>query len=109
MKLNLDLPKYKWQILFNHLRHYREDETVNTFCCVIEGLESDKQFPMKMYQFLSSHDDFNPLIFPTVRDIQQKSGGPGIIKNMYQIYESTNQARKEYYNYIQEHFKMVQK
>ena len=53
MKLNLDLPKYKWQILFNHLRHYREDETVNTFCCVIEGLESDKQFPMKMYQFLS--------------------------------------------------------
>jgi len=109
MKLNLDLPKYKWQILLNHLRHYREDETVNTFCCVIEGLESDKQFPMKMYQFLLSHEDLNPLIFPTVRDIQQKNGGPGIIKKMYQIYESTNQARKEYYSYISENFKMVKK
>ena len=31
MKTNLDLPKYKWQILFDHLKHYRENETVNTF------------------------------------------------------------------------------
>ena len=61
MRITLDLPKYKWEILLSHLRHYREDETVNTFCCVIEGLESDKQFPMKMYQFLSSHEDLNPL------------------------------------------------
>ena len=86
MKLNLDLPKYKWQILFDHLKHYRENETVNTFCCVVESLESDKQFPMKMYQFLSSHEDLSPLIFPTVRDIQQKSGGPGIIKFVHFFY-----------------------
>ena len=109
MKLNLDLPKYKWECLYNHLKHYREDETVNTFCCVIESLESDKQFPMKMYQFLASHEDLNPLIFPSVGQIQQKNGGAGILKNMYQVYESSNQARKEYYNYIKEHFKIMKK
>ena len=62
---------------------YREDETVNTFCCVIESLESDKQFPKRMYQFLASHEDLNPLIFPSVGQIQQKNGGAGILKNMY--------------------------
>ena len=76
---------------------------------MIEPLESDKQFPMKMYQFLASHEDLNPLIFPSVGQIQQKNGGAGILKNMYQVYESTNQARKEYYNYIKEHFKIMKK
>ena len=109
MKLNLDLPKHKWQCISRHLKDYRkEDETVNTFCCAVESIEFGSDFPSKMYQFLSSHSELSPLIFPTVQTIQKHDGGPGIVKNMYQVYEHISHARTDYYKFIQDNFKIVQ-
>jgi len=109
MKLNLDLPKHKWQCISRHLRDYRkEDETVNTFCCAVESIEFGTDFPSKMYHFLSSHSELTPLVFPTVQTIAKYDGGPGLLKNMYQIYEHTSQARTDYYKFIQHNFKIVQ-
>lgn len=110
MKLNLDMPKHKWQCLNKYLKQYRkEDETVNIFCNAVETIEFGSDFPLKMYNFLSSHSEFNPLIFPTAQNIAKANGGAGILKNMYQIYEHISQARNDYYVYIQKHFKIMQK
>jgi hypothetical protein len=110
MKLNLDLPKHKWQCLSKHLKIYRnEDETVNTFCCAVESIEFGSEFPSKMYQFLSSNSELNPLFFPNAQTIARHDGGPGLLKNMYQIYAHISDARNDYYKFMQNNFKMVQK
>ncbi len=109
MKLNLDLPKHKWDSLAKHLDILRQkDETVNTFCDAVESIEFGSDFPSKMYRFLSSHDDLNPLVFPTIQIINKHDGGPGILKSMYQFYEHASHARADYYKYIQNNFTITQ-
>tara|TARA_R100000329_G_scaffold53414_1_gene48968 strand:- start:212 stop:559 length:348 start_codon:yes stop_codon:yes gene_type:complete len=109
MKLNLDLPKYKWDSLAKHLDVLRQkDETVNTFCDAVESIEFGSDFPSKMYKFLSSHNDLNPLIFPTIQIINKYDGGPGILKSMYQFYDHASHARADYYKFIQNNFTITQ-
>ena len=111
MKLNLDLPKHKWDSLAKHLDILREKDpngTVNTFCDAVESIEFGSDFPSKMYRFLSSHDDLNPLVFPTIQIINKHDGGPGILKSMYQFYEHASHARADYYKFIQNNFTITQ-
>ena len=50
MKLNLDLPKHKWDSLAKHLDVLRQkDATVDTFCDAVESIEFESDFPSKMH------------------------------------------------------------
>ncbi len=110
MKLNLDLPDYKWKEISNYLKpHIDKSENVANFCNAIEignyvqcnSLEQD------IYSFLISNN-LPPTYLPVSRTIAKGKGGPGLLKRIYHRYGvSLGEAQKQYSNYIANNFRLV--
>ena len=56
MRINLDLPKYKWDDIYNHLKkHIDESENVAALCTAIKLGKYEKSINHKIYTFLYSN------------------------------------------------------
>ena len=110
MKLNVDLPEYKWKEILNHLRpHTNESENVAILCNAIEMGNYDKSNSLEqdIYIFLISNK-LPPTYLPVTRTVAKAKGGPGLLKRIYNKYGlSHGEAQKQYGNYIANNFKLV--
>ena len=53
MRLNLDLPKYKWDDIYNYLsKHITESENVAALCAAIKLGKYEHSINHKIYTFL---------------------------------------------------------
>ena len=56
MKLNLDLPKDKWDFIERQVNHLKKDsETFTLFCNAIESLSFEESWSQKIFQCLTSN------------------------------------------------------
>ena len=110
MKLNVDLPEYKWKEILNHLRpHTNESENVAILCNAIEmgNYVKGNSLEQDIYTFLISNK-LPPTYLPVTRTVAKAKGGPGLLKRIYNKYGlSHGQAQKQYGNYIANNFKLV--
>ena len=108
MIITLDLPKYKWDDIYNHLsKHINESENVAALCTAIKMNHFEKSLHQKIYQFLYSNG-LNTTALPSTREIQKCKGGPGLRKEIYYKYGSSwPKIQKEYSEFIKNNFKLV--
>tara|TARA_B100002019_G_C21153332_1_gene539398 strand:- start:435 stop:779 length:345 start_codon:yes stop_codon:yes gene_type:complete len=108
MRITLDLPKYKWDDIYNHLKkHIDESENVAALCTAIKMNHYEKSLNSIIYNFLLSHG-LNTAELPTTRELKNYKGGPGLIKDIYYIHGiSHTEARKQYSTFIKNNFKLV--
>jgi hypothetical protein len=108
MRIALDLPKYKWDDIYNHLKkHIDESENVAALCTAIKMNQYEKSLYQTIYNFLLSHG-LNTADLPTTRELKNYKGGPGLIRNIYYKYGiSHTEARKQYSTFIKNNFKLV--
>ena len=108
MKLNLDLPKYKWDDIYNHLsKHINESENVAALCIAIKMNDYEKSLNQKIYTFLYSNG-LNTAILPSTREIKKHKGGAGLVKEIYYVRGLSHpKAQKEYSEFIKNNFKLV--
>ena len=88
MKLNVDLPDYKWKEILNYLKpHIDESENVANFCNAIEigNYVQGNSLEQDIYSFLISNN-LPPTYLPVSRTIAKGKGGlvflKGFITNM---------------------------
>ena len=56
MKLNLDLPKDRWDFIERQVNHLKKDsETFTLFCNAIESLSFEESWSQKIFQCLMFH------------------------------------------------------
>ena len=109
MKLQLDLPKDRWDFIKSKLEPFTNDsETITSFCHAIDAFDFEESFPSKIFQCLSASNK-NPFKFPDVRTLTSCSGGPGLIKQSAQAGISWPTLSEPYYQFLLDNFKMVQK
>ena len=108
MRLNLDLPKYKWDDIYNYLsKHINESENVAAFCNAIKMNNYEKTINHQIYSFLLSNG-LNTAELPTTRVLKNYKRGPALIKDIYYKYGTSHtEARKQYSNFIKNNFKLV--
>jgi hypothetical protein len=110
MKLNVDLPEYKWKEILNYLKpHINKSENVANFCNAIEigNYVQGNSLEQDIYSFLISNN-LPPTYLPVSRTIAKGKGGPGLLKRIYHTYGvSLGEAQKQYSNYIANNFKLV--
>ena len=108
MRINLDLPKYKWDDIYNHLKkHIDESENVAALCTAIKLNRYEKSINHKIYQFLYSNG-LNTAQLPTTREIKKYKGGCGLVKEIYYKYGLSHpKIQKEYSEFIKNNFKLV--
>ena len=108
MRINLDLPKYKWNDIYNHLvKHIDESENVAAICTAIKMGNYEKSLNQKIYQFLYSNS-LNTTQLPSTREIKKYKGGAGLVKEIYYVRGLSHpKAQKEYSEYIKNNFKLV--
>ena len=110
MRLNIDLPDYKWKEILNYLKpHINESETISIFCNAVEigNYVPSNSLEQDIYTFLISNK-LPPTYLPVSRTIAKSKGGPGLLKRIYNRYGlSLGQAQKQYSNYIANNFKLV--
>jgi len=109
MKLNLDLPKERWEFIKKKLEPFKDDsETVTLFCHAIESFNFEESFPQKIFKCLSASGR-NPFKFPDVRTLTSCNGGAGLIRQSAQAGISWPTLSEPYYQFLLDNFKMVQK
>ena len=108
MRINLDLPRYKWDDIYNHLvKHIDESENVAALCTAIKMGNYEESINIKIYQFLCSNN-LNTAVLPSTRQIKKHKGGSGLIKEIYyKCGLSHPKAQKEYAAFINNNFKLV--
>ena len=108
MRINLDLPRYKWDDIYNHLvKHIDKSENVAALCTAIKMGNYEKSLNQKIYQFLYSNS-LNTAQLPSTREIKKYKGGAGLIKEIYYVRGISHpKAQKEYSEYIKNNFKLV--
>tara|TARA_B100000287_G_scaffold297227_1_gene280369 strand:- start:548 stop:889 length:342 start_codon:yes stop_codon:yes gene_type:complete len=108
MRINLDLPKYKWDDIYNHLiKHIDESENVAAICTAIKMGNYEKSLNQKIYTFLYSNG-LNTAVLPSTRAIKAYKGGAGLVKEIYYIRGLSHpEAQKEYSEFIKNNFKLV--
>ena len=108
MRITLDLPKYKWDDIYNHLKkHIDESENVAALCTAIKLNRYEKSINHKIYQFLYSNG-LNTAQLPTTREIKKYKGGCGLVKEIYYKYGLSHpKVQKEYAEFIKNNFKLV--
>ena len=108
MRINLDLPRYKWDDIYNHLvKHIDKSENVAALCTAIKMGNYEKSLNQKIYQFLYSNS-LNTAQLPSTREIKKYKGGSGLIKEIYYVRGLSHpKAQKEYSEYIKNNFKLV--
>ena len=108
MRINLDLPIYKWDDIYNHLvKHIDESENVAALCTAIKMGNYEDSINMKIYQFLYSNN-LNPAVLPSTRQIKNHKGGAGLIKEIYYKCGLNHpEAQKNYAAFIKNNFKLV--
>jgi len=108
MILHLDLPRYKWDDIYNYLvKHIDESENVAAICTAIKMGNYEKSLNQKIYQFLYSNS-LNTAQLPSTREIKKYKGGAGLVKEIYYTRGLSHpKAQKEYSEYIKNNFKLV--
>ncbi len=108
MRITLDLPKYKWDDIYNYLKkHIDESENVAALCTAIKMNHYEKSLNQKIYQFLYSNG-LNTTALPSTRKVLKCKGGPGLRKEIYYNYGlSWPKIQKEYSEFIKNNFKLV--
>ena len=108
MRLNLDLPKYKWNEIYHYLeQHINESENVAALCNAIKIGSYEKSLNQKIYTFLFSHG-LNTAQLPSTREIKKYKGGSGLVKEIYYGYGLSHpKVQKEYSEFIKNNFKLV--
>ena len=109
MKLNLDLPRERWEFIKSKLEPHKNDsETVTLFCHAIEAFDFEESFPSKIFQCLSASGS-NPFKFPDVKTLNSCNGGAGLIKQAAQAGFSWPSLSEPYYQFLLDNFKMIKK
>jgi hypothetical protein len=109
MKLNLDLPKDKWEFIERQIHHLKKDsETFTLLCNAIESLSFEESWSQKIFQCLTSNGK-NPFKFPSTFELQECTNGSGIVKQSEIAGIKWKSLEKQYYQFLLDHYSMEKK
>ena len=109
MKLNLDLPKDKWDFIERQVNHLKKDsETFTLFCNAIESLSFEESWSQKIFQCLTSNGK-NPFKFPSTTELKDCIMGDSIIKQTEMKKIKWASIEKHYYQFLLDNYSMEKK
>jgi hypothetical protein len=109
MKLQLDLPKDRWDFIKNKLEPFTNDsETITLFLNAIESLSFEESWSQKIFQCLTSNGK-NPFKFPTTTELEDCTYGSAIVKQCELSGTKWRTLEVQYYQFLLDHYSMQKK